>query len=168
MTFVDPGDQEHGRVKRRGIPQARNLDQVDAFSDVPPPPANSGPATRRGDPATSRAAARKAGEKVTQKQLAVLTVFQMYGAMTDEELVDRYESLRREIAHRPECSDMLPQQTPSGIRSRRSELTNSTLAYVIPAGFKRVMRTGGEGNVHRLRDPDLRLGLDNARKVRRT
>lgn len=91
----------------------------------------------------------------------------MYGAMNDEELVDRYEGLRREIAQRPEASEILPAQTPSGIRSRRAELTAPTLGYIVPAGFKRRMRTGGEGNVHRLRDPSVTLGLDQARAVRR-
>lgn len=167
MTFTDPGEQEHGRVKRRGIPQAKSIDQVDAFSDVPPPPANSGPATRRGDPQTSRDAARRAAGNMTQKQLAVLTVFQLYGAMTDEELVDHYDRLRLEIKGRPDAAELLPEQTASGVRSRRAELTNSTMGYIVPAGFKRIMKTGGEGNVHRLRDPDMTLGLDNARKVRR-
>lgn len=166
MITTDPGEQERGRVKRRGIPQAKSIDQVDAFSDVPPPPANSGPATRRGDPATSRAAARRAADGMTQKQLAVLSVFHIYGALTDEELVDHYERLRRDVAKMPDASEILPQQSPSGIRSRRAELTNSTMGYIVPAGFKRAMKTGGEGNVHRLRDPHLTLGLDNAHRVR--
>lgn len=165
MTWTDPGDQDRGRVKRRGLPHAKNIDQVDAFSGTPPAPANSGPATRLTDPATSRAAARRAGEKVTQKQLAVLTLFLLYGAMNDEELVDRYQEVRRDIARMPEIGAMIPEQTPSGIRSRRSELVG--LNYVVFAGFKRVMKTGGEGNVHRLADSSMALGLDVARRISR-
>lgn len=166
-AWTDPGEQEHGRAKRRGIPQAKSIDQVDAFSDVPPPPANSGPATRRGDPETSRAAARRAAGGITSKQLAILTCFQLWGAMTDEELVERYEGLRREVRGMPDAADLIPEQSPSGIRSRRAELTALTLGYIVPTGFKRAMKTGGEGNVHRLKDPSVSLGLNAAQKVHR-
>lgn len=164
MNFTDPGDQEHG-VKRRGVPQHKHVDQVDAFSDVTPAPANSGPSTRAGDPATSRAAARRAAENMTAKQLAVLTLFQMYGAMNDEQLCDHYRELRATIRKQPDAADLLPEQTDSGIRSRRAELTAATLAYLVPTGEKRRMKTGGVGSVHRLRNPSESYGLDQARRL---
>jgi hypothetical protein len=166
MNWTDPGDQDRGRVKRRGIPSHKNIDQTDLLSGTTPPPASSGPATRAGDPATSRAAARRASQDMTRKQLGVLTIFQMFGAMTDEQLVDKYEEHLRALGKRPEFADLLPTQTPSGIRSRRAELVK--LQYLVPTGEKRIMRTGGEGAVHRLKNASESYGLDEARRIMRT
>jgi hypothetical protein len=166
MTWIDPGDQDRGRVKRCGVPQHKHIDQTDLLSGTTPPPANSGPATRAGDPETSRAAARRASDDMTKKQLGVLTVFQMFGALTDEELVDKYEEHVRALSKRPEFADLLPIQTPSGIRSRRAELVR--LGYLVPTGQKRRMRTGGEGAVHRLKSASETYGLNEAQRIMRT
>lgn len=67
---------------------------------------------RRRDPVTSHAAAASVAG-ITEKQRAVLRVLAWAGPLTDEELVEEYERPRVEP---------LPEQSPSGIRSRRSEL----------------------------------------------
>jgi hypothetical protein len=69
------------------------------------------PRARTTDPGTSHAAA-KSVVLITEKQQAVLRVFDVYGSMTDTELLERY---RDQVG--------LPQQSDSGIRTRRHELT---------------------------------------------
>lgn len=70
---------------------------------------------RRTDPETSHAAARSIrAEQLRKSQEAVLAVFHAQGAMTDVELVNYYRK-RADFAR-------LPQQSESGIRTRRSEL----------------------------------------------
>lgn len=82
---------------------------------------------RRTDPATSHEAAGSVRE-LTDRQRAVLTCFHVWGPMTDEQLVDRYQRSDR------------PAQSPSGIRTRRSELV--ARGDVIDTGLKEVMSTG--------------------------
>lgn len=146
MMAVDPGEQERGRVKRRGIPSAANALQGDIFSGRSPAPANSGPATKAYHPQTSRDAARKAGEHATEKQLAVLALFFLYGHLNDEDLVNMYRRRRFQLGA---GSTLLPQQTDSGLRSRRAELVE--LQYLEYAGYKTIMSTNGEGRVHRVK-----------------
>lgn len=150
-TSRDPGDQDTGRAKRRGMPRARDLGQGDLLAPVTPAPANSGPSTRKGDPQTSRTAAARASENMTAKQLAVLTLFHLHGEMNDEELVDRYKLRRKELGDGVSADALIPQQSDSGIRSRRAELTAPTLGYLEYAGYKTRMKTNGEGRVHRVR-----------------
>lgn len=66
---------------------------------------------RNSDPSTSVEAADVASERLTEKQQQVLEVLQDHGPMTDEQLVD-----------------LLPRMSPSGVRSRRSELIERRLA----------------------------------------
>lgn len=82
---------------------------------------------RRTDPATSHEAAGSVRE-LTDRQRAVLTCFHVWGPMTDEQLVDRYQRSDR------------PAQSPSGIRTRRSELV--ARGDVIDTGEKATMTTG--------------------------
>jgi hypothetical protein len=146
---TDPGEQDEGRVKRRGLPRASAVDQADMFSTQSVPTANVGPATRSADPETSRAAARRAGQNLTAKQTAVLALFVVKGWMTDEEVETAYNAIRRDIARFPETAAVVPEQSPSGLRTRRSELVQ--LKYLTKAGIKRPMATGGEGTVWKVR-----------------
>jgi hypothetical protein len=70
---------------------------------------------RTGDPTTSHAAAASVDD-LRGSQRAILSVFKMTNceAMTDETLIERYAGLV--------TSGDAPQQSPSGIRSRRAEL----------------------------------------------
>lgn len=145
MTHIDPGDQERGRIKRRGMPAASSALQMDVFSARSTAPANVGPATRSKDPETSKRAAERASGDMTNKQMAVLALFWVYGHLNDEDLVNIYRRKQRALGV---GSTVLPQQTDSGIRSRRSELVQ--LKYLESAGYKTIMSTGGEGRVHRV------------------
>lgn len=149
VTFGDPGDQDRGRVKRRGMPAARNALQDDLFSGRSTAPANVGPATKAFHPETSRSAARRAGELATEKQLAVLALFHIYGHLNDEDLVNVYRRKQRALGDVGKLA-LLPMQTDSGIRSRRAELVE--LRYLEYAGYKTIMSTNGEGRVHRVKD----------------
>lgn len=68
---------------------------------------------RTSDPETSHEAAGSV-DNLTQKQNAVLWVFQKKGALTHEELQGFYQ--------RYEGLNMLPRQSASGVRTRASEL----------------------------------------------
>lgn len=71
--------------------------------------------TRRGDPVTSHeAAASIESEAIRASQQAVLECFAHFGPMYDEELVQKYGWTY--------LSRGWPSQSPSGLRSRRSEL----------------------------------------------
>ena len=93
---------------------------------------------RRTDPETSRAAAASIGD-LRERQYAVLKVLRKRPAagFTDEELVDLYNGYARMWQSR---SDVYPPQSPSGIRTRRSELVR--LGFVEWSGERRVMTTG--------------------------
>lgn len=67
---------------------------------------------RRGDPSTSWDAARSIGpDTLRESQQAVLAILQALGPMTDDELILRVE------------------QSPSGARTRRAELTALGLVH---------------------------------------
>lgn len=70
---------------------------------------------RRKDPETSHEAAGYASERLRASQEAVLRVFRLHPFMTDEQLLAAYRLYSSEI---PE----FPQQSPSGLRTRRHEL----------------------------------------------
>lgn len=71
---------------------------------------------RNSDPATSHAAADSlSSDKIRRSQLAVLGFLKAFGPMTDTALVERYARS--------------PRQSPSGLRTRRRELTTKGLVY---------------------------------------
>lgn len=88
---------------------------------------------RHTDPGTSHAAAESVRE-ITDRQQAVLDLFGKYGPMTDEALLLRYKDLR----HR--ANTTLPEQSDSGIRTRRSELVDRGDLY--DTGERSIMRSG--------------------------
>lgn len=61
----------------------------------------------------------------------------------DEELIAEYRKLEKAM--------MLPTQSESGIRSRRSELSQAGL---LELGQKKKMRTGGTGNTWKVAPPN--------------
>lgn len=69
---------------------------------------------RRTDPETSWEAARSV-TGIRESQAEVLRLFKSTGAMTDEEMVSRYEFVDARS------------QSPSGLRTRRSELVKAGL-----------------------------------------
>ena len=71
---------------------------------------------RSTDPESSHEAGEQAKAKLRSSQDAVLRIFKLYGAMSDEMLVRVYES---QMKKNP---GLFPQQTPSGLRTRRHEL----------------------------------------------
>jgi hypothetical protein len=71
---------------------------------------------RRGDPATSHQAAASVLE-MTAKREALLWLFRAYGEMADFELLPNYAS---HVARHDGLQ--LPEQSDSGLRTRRSEL----------------------------------------------
>jgi len=90
---------------------------------------------RTTDPITShQAAASIKKDKVRLSQEAVLRVFKQFGAMTDQELLKKYAFC---IDY---CGWLIPQQSESGIRTRRSELV--TKGLVVDSGEKSMLPTG--------------------------
>lgn len=84
---------------------------------------------RTTDPETSHAAAASIGEETLRaSQDAVIRMLEYIGESTDIRLVDRYESLYTSLR--------LPQQSPSGLRTRRKELVDKGI--VVDTG-KRVL-----------------------------
>jgi hypothetical protein len=73
---------------------------------------------RRSDPDTSHAAAASVGDP-SETQRAILGLFETWGPMIDERLEGRYEG----AAH----AGRVPQQSASGIRTRRSDLVKAGL-----------------------------------------
>lgn len=72
---------------------------------------------RKSDPRTSHeAAAGQADSKITLTQRRVLSAFKLYGEMTDATLVAVLNGMEREAG-------LLKLTSPSGARSRRSELS---------------------------------------------
>ena len=93
------------------------------------------PRARSTDPQTSADAARSV-TGLRPKQEAVLYVFRAYGPLTLEQLVQRYDRARKERY----LNLGLPQQSPSGIRTRCSELV--AMGLVRDTGERRKMSTG--------------------------
>lgn len=92
------------------------------------------PSTRLTDPATSRLAADSV-KHVTAQQRAILRI--LVADLIDEELVTRYNTLAE--------AGLAPKASPSGIRSRRSELVYAGL--VADTGRRAKMSTGRNGIV---------------------
>lgn len=93
---------------------------------------------RRTDPPTSHAAARSISD-LTRKQLAVHALLRRDGPMTDVQLVRSYQEC---VAKKIEINGvLLPEQSDSGIRTRRSELANHDPALAVVKDV--VVRQGG-------------------------
>lgn len=93
---------------------------------------------RRGDPQTSKQAARSVGD-LRGSQIDVLKVFRDFGhgkGFTDEELLRAYT--------RGTAAGVVRRQSPSGIRSRRAELTEA--GFVIDS-TRRAKTTAGRSTV---------------------
>ena len=86
---------------------------------------------RSTDPDTSHEAARSIGE-MTGKRQAVLDIIRAIRRGTDEDIVDAYHATTA------------PQQSASGIRTRRAELT--LLGLVVDTGERKV-RSSGRGAI---------------------
>lgn len=79
---------------------------------------DSEPRARTSDPDTSHEAAASV-RRVADTHAALLALFALYPAMTDEQMLDHYTSLRTIMGW--------PRQSPSGLRTRRSELVQAGL-----------------------------------------
>lgn len=80
---------------------------------------------RSTDPGTSWGAARSIPEdQLRQSQAAVLAALREFGPATDETLAERYKARRLQVDW--------PLQSPSGLRTRRHELTEA--GYVEDSG----------------------------------
>lgn len=91
------------------------------------------PRARRSDPATSHMAAASVGG-IRKSLHAVFECLRLYGPMTDEELVGTYD--RHYVEHD------WPQQSLSGIRSRRKELTRLDPPLAHDTQQKRTLASG--------------------------
>lgn len=89
---------------------------------------------RRSDPGTSHAAARSV-ERLRDRQQAVLDLLRRLGPMTDEEIAQAYAQFD------------LPKQSPSGLRTRRSELQHA--GFVEDSGERRTTESGRSSIVWR-------------------
>lgn len=109
------------------------LDRLDVepggefYLTVVPPAAHA----RRTDPQTSKAAAESVDD-IGGKQRAVLSVLEMHFPISDDELVRRYVSLAK--------AGRFPEQSESGIRSRRNEL--ALAGHVVDTGEKARLESG--------------------------
>jgi hypothetical protein len=106
-------------------------DQPGLFELQPDPVAHA----RRGDPYTSHAAAASLpSDKIRASQEAVLAVYRRFGPMTQPQLLERYAA-----------DGSLPAQSPSGLRTRSSELValgllrDSGRWAVLPSGRKSII-----------------------------
>lgn len=124
------------------LPPPRPADTLFGVSDDPQTgdvkismPGGEAP-TRSSDPSTSHAAARSVGD-LRASQRAVYEVLSGAGDLTDEELADVY----------PSVVPNLP-QSPSGLRTRRSELHAAGL--VIDSGERRPTDAGRMSIVWRI------------------
>lgn len=96
-------------------------------------------AARAADPETSHVAA--AGVQVSENQRALLIIMRtLPGPVLDEELVKEYSRRRKAMR--------LPEQSESGIRSRRAELARMGK---LEEGEKKKMKTGGIGRTWKIK-----------------
>ena len=123
-------------LHERGVPDQRVPD--------PPAPVREEPhaVARRGDPITSHeAAASIKSEELRRSQLAVLAMFQRFGPMYDQSLVQQYQ----------DHGEGYPQQSESGIRTRRRELVDQ--GVLEDSGEKVVLQSGRKSIVWRIFRP---------------
>lgn len=91
-------------------------------------------ATREGDPETSRIAAASIGN-LSENQRAVMLVLRVLAQpVLDERLIKEYQRMKKALR--------LPDQSESGLRSRRAELGKGGL---LVQGEDKKMSTGGVG-----------------------
>lgn len=91
------------------------------------------PAWRNSDPETSQQAAKSiAKENLSASRQAILGLFQKYGPMIDEDVAARYSILAGEGS--------APFLSPSGLRSRRSELCQA--GYLEDSGGRGKTQSG--------------------------
>lgn len=95
------------------------------------------PLARVGDPDTSHAAARSVRPFLTARREAVLLVLSGAGPMTDEELHAEYAFAV--------ALDVVPPQSASGLRTRRSELVDAGM--VVDTGERRATASGRQAVV---------------------
>lgn len=88
---------------------------------------------RATDPETSHEAALAATIGLSEKQQAVYECLSEFGRMTDVDLVEMYHRFSGRSGVRE-----WPQQSDSGIRTRRHELTDRTHALVVNDGIKKI------------------------------
>lgn len=81
---------------------------------------------RAGDPLTSYEAAESVGDIGEKRRTIMWALQSLHSGATDEGIARRYEELRDEFPQ------FYPRQSPSGLRSRRSELV--TLGLVKDSG----------------------------------
>jgi hypothetical protein len=126
--------------------KARLPELFDEPEPVAPPPLGTTrrPRARKTDRATSHEATTRAARGLTTKQRAVLSVFQQYGRLHDEQLVECYRELRRTQLARG-FGEQIPDMTDSSIRTRRAELV--TLGRVRDTGHKTTTARGGPTTV---------------------
>jgi hypothetical protein len=112
-----------------------NMETLFDLPPVPDPDRDNQAHARRTDPPTSHAAARSiASEKIRASQKAILMLLEARGPLTDEEIATRYAQTSRMLP------DHFPPQSPSGLRTRRSELHQA--GYVIDTGEQRKLKSG--------------------------
>lgn len=82
------------------------------------------PRARRSDPVTSQEAADSLAnlDSLRASQQAVLVLLQNTGGMADHLLVELYDLWQEDVP-------TIPTQSPSGLRTRRKELTTMGLVY---------------------------------------
>lgn len=87
------------------------VDQLDAFA--------VGAASRTSDPSTSKAAAASVkNQRASHRR--VLAMFKLYGDMTDEQLAESIHDAEKDAG-------LTKLMSPSGVRSRRSELSKPNM-----------------------------------------
>lgn len=84
---------------------------------------------------------RKTRPSITMRQRAVYHVLRHYGTMTDTDLVAQYATLIKHL-HR---GYRYPAQSPSGLRTRRSELVRK--GYIIDTGQRVQLPSGRKAAV---------------------
>lgn len=93
------------------------------------------PVARSSDPATSHEAAQSIPtETMRLRQKAIVLLLRSTGPQTDEGIADAYGFARGRVP------DRFPSQSPSGLRTRRSELTHA--GHVIDTGERRRTKAG--------------------------
>lgn len=96
--------------------------QIDAFA-----PVSAEPATRKGHPETSRAAAASV-QNMRASHKRVLAMFRTYGDMTDETLAEYLNEAAKDTG--------IKLMSPSGVRSRRSELSKPNMDRLEQLGME--------------------------------
>ena len=125
-NYDDPGDQNVH--PQRDAPPPRCPDTIDLFASGSPR-ANA----RNSDPDTSHAAAESiSSERIRKSQSAVLSCLKQQGPRHDALLISDYEAQQAEQGW--------PKQSPSGIRTRRSELV--ARGFVADSGGRQRLTSG--------------------------